>query len=305
MRLGKLKKVDLRSEWKNEATGFTKWLSKQENLNMLGEEIGIDIQYLNSEESVGRYSVDIVAEEENSGRKIIIENQLEYTDHDHLGKIITYASGYDAEIVIWVVKDVRDEHKQAVDWLNEHTDEQINIFILKIELWQIGESQIAPKFQIVSQPNDWAKALKSGYTKGLTETKMMQLDFWNKFKEFASKSNTKLRLRKTYPQHWYDISIGMTGFHIALIVDTRNKVIRCEIYISDSKEIFHQFHSNKEKIEEMLGEKLDWMELPDSKASRIVLIKDADFTKVSEWETYFSWLLEKAESFNKVFRKYI
>ena len=107
MQLGKLKKVDLRTVWENEPRNFTKWLSKEENLNLLGEEIGIDISFIKTEANVGRYNVDILAEEENTGRKIIIENQLEITNHDHLGKIITYASGYDAEIIIWIVKDVR------------------------------------------------------------------------------------------------------------------------------------------------------------------------------------------------------
>jgi hypothetical protein len=118
MALSKLKKVNLREEWKHEATDFTNWLAKDENLLLLSEEIGIDISLVQTEASVGQFSVDILAEESNTNRKIVIENQLETTDHDHLGKIITYASGFDAEIVIWIVKGVRDEHKQAVDWLS-------------------------------------------------------------------------------------------------------------------------------------------------------------------------------------------
>jgi hypothetical protein len=124
MTLGKLKKVDLKNEWKHEAYDFSKWLAQQENLDMLSDEIGIGIQLIEREASVGKFNVDILAQEENSERKIIIENQLETTDHGHLGKIITYAAGYDAEIIIWIVKDVRDEHKKAIEWLNEHTDEK-------------------------------------------------------------------------------------------------------------------------------------------------------------------------------------
>ena len=115
--------------WKNESSDFTAWLSRKENLDLLGEEIGIDISLIKTEVNVGRYNVDILAEEENTGRKIIIENQLENTNHDHVGKIITYAAGYDAEIIIWIVKDARDEHKQAIDWLNRHTDQNVNFFI--------------------------------------------------------------------------------------------------------------------------------------------------------------------------------
>ena len=116
---------------------------------MLSEDIGVDIKLTQTEANVGKFSVDILAEEESSGRKIIIENQLEGTNHDHLGKIITYASGYGAEIIIWIVRDYREEHQKAVDWLNEHTDEYISFFLIRIELWQIGESNPAPKFEIV------------------------------------------------------------------------------------------------------------------------------------------------------------
>jgi len=304
MKLERLKKVDLRSVWKNESSDFTVWLSRKENLDLLGEEIGIDISLIKTEANVGRYNVDILAEEENTGRKIIIENQLENTNHDHLGKIITYAAGYDAEIIIWIVKDARDEHKQAIDWLNRHTDQNVNFFIVKIELWQIGDSPIAPKFQTISKPNDWAKALRGSDKTDLTDTKLLQLNFWTRFKEYAEEHKTSLRLRKAYPQHWYDISYGDSRSHISLIIDTQNKAIRCEIYIPDSKDIYWNFYRNKDKIEEDLGEKLEWLELPGKKASRIVLTRKADVTNEDEWEQQFKWLLEKAESFKRVFGKY-
>lgn len=304
MHLGKLKKVDLRSIWNNEARDFSTWLSKEENLFSLGEEIGIDLSLIETEASVGRYSVDILAEEENTGKKIIIENQLEITDHDHLGKIITYASGYDAEIILWIVKDVRDEHKQAIDWLNDHTDEKINLFIIKIELWKIGESPVAPKFQVISKPNDWAKAIRGSSKSNLTETKLLQLDFWNRFKEYSLNQKTKLKLRKAYPQHWYDISIGISKAHISLIADTQNNLVRCELYIPDSKELYHKFFENKEKIESELNEKLEWYELLEKKASRIVLVRDAIISAENKWEEYFNWLKLKSEDFQKVFKKY-
>lgn len=304
MKLNKLKKVELRTVWKNEPNNFTKWLAISENLSLLGEEIGIEINLIKTEANVGKFNVDILAEEENTGRKIIIENQLEKTDHSHLGQLVTYASGFDAEIIIWIVKGVRDEYKQAIDWLNEHTDEEINFFIVKIELWQIGDSDIAPKFQIISKPNEWAKALKGSVRTKLTDTQMMQLDFWAKFKEYAIENKSKLRFRKVNPQHWYDISCGMSEAHICLIIDTRENQIRCELYISDSKETYNKFFDQKEKIEKDLNEKLEWAELLNKKASRIKISKDVDFNKVTEWEIYFEWLLTEANKFHKVFNKY-
>jgi hypothetical protein len=303
MALSKLKKVDLREEWKHEATDFTNWLAQDENLQLLSEEIGIDISLVQTEASVGKFSVDILAEEDNTGRKIVIENQLETTNHDHLGKIITYASGFDAEIVIWIVKDVRDEHKQAVDWLNEHTDDKINIFAIRMELWQIGDSPYAPKFYVVSKPNDWAKAIKTSASRSsdLSDRKLMQLEFWTQFKEYASANGATLRLRKAYPQHWYDISIGNSKSHLSLVVDADNEQIRCEFYIPDSKPLFTALHGNKEAIESKLPHELEWMELEGKKASRIRTIHTIDVADNANWEASFQWLMNTAQEFHAVF----
>lgn len=134
MKLGKLDRVDLREYWKHEALDCTRWLSESANIEVLSDEVGIGIHIAQTEASVGRFNVDILAEEENTGRKIIIEHQLEVTDHLHLGQLITYAAGLEAAFVVWVVRDAREEHRQAVDWLNEHTDEQVNFFLVQIEL---------------------------------------------------------------------------------------------------------------------------------------------------------------------------
>jgi hypothetical protein len=303
MALSKLKKVDLREEWQHEATDFTNWLAQDENLQLLSEEIGIDITLVQTEASVGKFSVDILAEEENTGRKIVIENQLETTNHDHLGKIITYASGFDAEIVIWIVKDVRDEHKKAVDWLNEHTDDKINLFAIRMELWQIGDSPYAPKFYVVSKPNDWAKAIKQSTAQSdLSDRRLMQLEFWTQFKEYATSHKSTLRLRKAYPQHWYDISIGNSKSHLSLVVDADNEQIRCEFYIPDSKPLFKLLHDSKEAIEANLpAHELEWMELEGKKASRVRTVNGIDVGKNENWEKSFNWLMETAQEFQSVF----
>lgn len=214
--LSKLQNVDLRDVWGNEAIDFTKWLAFQENLNLLSEELGINIKFIKTEANVGKYNVDILAEEENSNKKIIIENQLEYTDHEHLGKIITYASGYDAEIIIWIVKDVREEHQKAIDWLNENTDENINFFLIKIELWQIGDSNPAPKFDIIIRPNEWAKVIKTSTDGGkLTYTKLKQLEFWTRFNDFLKVKDTNFRINTPRPGYWYDVNNGSSEAYIS------------------------------------------------------------------------------------------
>ncbi len=305
MKLAKLKKVDLREVWQHEALQFTKWLAKEENLSLLSDEIGIEISLIQTEANVGKFNVDILAEEENRGRKIVIENQLESTDHDHLGKLITYASGFDAGIIVWIVKDVRDEHKQAVDWLNEHSDEHANFFAIEMEVWQIGDSPYAPKFNVISQPNDWAKAIKKGSTDStLSDIKLMQLDFWTDFRKFGQERKSILSFRKTHPQHWYDISIGIPKSHLSLVVDTRNNQMRCEYYIPDDKELYKGFEEFKDEINAELQCEMEWMYLEGKKASRMRTVTDADISNSDAWEQYFSWLLSKSIDFQKVFTKY-
>jgi len=306
MDLGKLEKVDLRNAWKNEATDFTSWLSKEENLTLLSDEIGINITLLQTEASVGGFNVDILAEEENTGRKIIIENQLEVTNHDHLGKIITYASGHDAEIIIWIIKDVRDEHKRAIDWLNEHTDEDVNFFAIKMELWKIGDSPPAPKFYIISKPNDWAKTIKKSSRQAiLTETKLLQLEFWDKLKEYVVNNSKRLRATKTYPQHWYNFSIGSSDAHISLTINTQTNLMGCEIWIPNKKELFFGLRESKEEIEKELDEELEWMELAGKKGSRIKVSKEAEINNPDNWESCIKWLVDEAEKFHEIFGKHI
>lgn len=306
MNLSKLKKIELREAWSHEAHHFTKWLAEEENLKMLGDELGFDIKLIQTEAGVGSFSLDILAEEDNTGKKIIIENQLEVTDHDHLGKLITYASGYDAKVIVWVVKDVREEHRQAIDWLNEHTDEETEFYLVKIELWQIDSSPYAPKFEIISKPNDWTKTVRHSAEVGeLTDTKIKQLEFWNLFKDFAKRNNSRLRLQKCYPQHWTNISIGLSEAHVSLTINTRENLFGAELYIPSKKELYGKALENKEQIENELGEKLEWMELPERKASRIKVSMLANFEDKIKWEDYFEWMLKEAEKFQKVFPKYL
>lgn len=305
MKLGELKKVDLRDVWQHEEYDFSKWLAEEKNIELLSNEIGIELINIQTEAPSGRYSVDITAEDEETKRKVIIENQLEITNHDHLGKIITYASGYDADILIWLVKDYREEHKQAIDWLNENTNSKINFFLIRVELWQIENSPIAPKFNIISQPNDWAKALKAGKGEGqLSETQMMQLDFWGKFKRYAEENKTKLKLRKERAQHWFDISYGNSTSHLSLTINTQQNQLGCEIYIPNSKQTYEYLVNHKDEIEKQIGSKLDWMELPEKKASRVKLSSSADLEKEDKWQEYFEWMKSTAELFQKVFGKY-
>ncbi len=302
MHLSKLEKVELREVWKHEARDFTQWLAQDDILEILSDEIGIDIGLLQVEASVGQFNVDILAAEKNTGSKIVIENQLETTDHDHLGKIITYASGFDAEFIIWIVKSLRDEHKQAVDWLNDHTDQKINIFVIKMEVWKIADSPYAAKFQVVAKPNDWAKAIKEHQSSDLlSNIKMLQLEFWTQFKEYAQEHQPQLKLRKVSPQHWYDISFRFSNAHLRLTVNSQSGHMSCEVYIPDDKPLFFHLLEQKTEIETALSATLLWEELPAKKASRIKVVHPCELTHQIEWESYHICLLKQVIAFQKVF----
>lgn len=303
-KLAKLSKVELRDVWPHEALDFTKWLALEENLDVLSEEIGIDIKLIGTEVSVGKFNVDILAEEENTGHKIIIENQLEDTDHDHLGKIITYASGHDAKVIVWVVRDAREEHRQAIEWLNSHTDDEIGFFLIKIELYKIDESSPAPKFEIICKPNEWAKTVKTNSSgDAISNTKLQQLEFWENFKDFVRATDKAIRLQSSRPQHWFDISMGSSEAHVALTVNTREDLIGCEVYINKNKDLYNFLVERKSQIENEIGEVAIWVDA--AKASRIKISKKVNgIFNESEAKDNFDWLYKKTILFQNTFSKH-
>ncbi|MBQ8225479.1 MAG: DUF4268 domain-containing protein [Bacteroides sp.] len=304
MKLGKIKRVtDLRSVWHHEAKDFSKWLAQENNLMQLSEAIGVDIVLEELESSVGSFNVDLYAIEEGTDRRIIIENQLEDTNHDHLGKLITYASGKGAEVIVWIVKRARDEHRQAIEWLNQNTGVKIGFFLVEIELWQIDDSAIAPKFNVVERPNDWAKQMKN--VDSLSDTKQLQLNFWQQLSETIKSTEmyaNEFSPRKAQPQHWYDLSVGSSSYHVGLTVNTQKNRLGAEIYIPDDKEKFAMFKLHSKEIEEIVGSKLEWREA--TKATRIITLQSYNISDENQWTQAIEWLLHKAILFKQITKQF-
>lgn len=286
----------------NEATNFTKWLAEEENLEELGKAVGIDIDLEERESSVGSFNVDLYATENGSGRKIIIENQLEDTNHDHLGKLITYASGKGAEVVIWIVKRARDEHRQAIEWLNQHTDSNIGFFLVEIELWQINDSLLAPKFNVVEKPNDWGKYMKS--IEGMSETDLLKLEFWQAFNDQMSSSpefQREFNLRKPQPQHWYDLSLGTSSYYISLNINTQKKKIDAGLYIPSDKEVFHRLEEHADTFKEAIGKDVEFRDA--GKSSRVLLYHSINVKDRAKWSDAATWMFEMALKFKKTVKE--
>lgn len=303
--LGTLKEItDLRSIWPHEALNFTPWVA--ENVDLLADAVGLDITVDETESSVGDFNVDIYASETGTDRKIIIENQLEDTDHDHLGKLITYASGKGADVLIWVVKHAREEHKAAVEWLNNHTDDKIGFFLCEIKLFQIGDSQIAPSFTVVERPNDWTKEIRK--TASANPTQQQRLEYWQAFNDYAFSDANFSRIfnkRKPTTDHWMDFSIGSSACHIAVSQIQKRKAVDVELYINDDKELFKSLFAHKDEIEKNMEMELEWKELSERKASRILIEKTVDLDDRATWPEQFDYIMDTCIKMKKAFKRYL
>lgn len=306
--LGRLERVDLRKVWLNEASAFTPWLAKEENLRLLGETIGIELELEAQEKNVGPFRADILCKDTATDNWVLIENQLERTDHSHLGQLLTYAAGLMAVTVVWIAERFTEEHRATLDWLNERTDESINFFGLEIELWRIGDSPVAPKFNIISQPNDWtrtvAETARQMQAGELSETKQIQQEFWTEFRNHMEAAGSFLKATKPLPQHWMNLALGRSGFKLMAICNTRDNRIGAFVVMTNdpSKACFQYLEANRSVIEKEAGTPLEWEELPGKKESRVALrLHNVDPLDRARWPEYHKWLREKLETLHKVF----
>ncbi len=310
--LGRLQKVELREAWTSESSDFTPWLAQEENLNLLGEAIGIELELESQEKDVGPFRADILCKDTATDNWVLIENQLARTDHSHLGQLLTYAAGLNAVTIVWIAERFTAEHRATLDWLNERTDEKINLFGLEIELWRIGDSPIAPKFNIISQPNDWARTVQQAATGSgeVSAHRQLQLKFWTAFKQYMEAKGSFVRCQKPSPQHWMNYAIGRSGVHLDSIISLWNSEtglkgpeIRAELYLNgpNAKQEFAALEKQKESIEKALGFPLTWHNPEGKAACRLYTRQNADFTNEALWSEQFEWLQQRLEIMHKVF----
>lgn len=306
--LGEIKKVSLRTKWTNEATEFTPWLAMEENIKKLGIAIGFELEVENTEVSAGPFSADILAKDISTGNYVIIENQLGKTDHDHLGKTITYASVLDASSVVWIAGEFTEEHKKSLDWLNDHTTDEISFYGVQVELWQIDDSKPALRFNIISRPNEAVR--QAGRTKGgedLSQNRKFQLDFWTKFKEKIIKTKKIPSSQTPRPQSWFDVTIGKSNIFISNICNTEENSVGIRIYIRNqiAETMLPYLESRKEEIESAIGQKLIWNQNPENRDKVIALFHPTDFKDQKMVEIALNWLVEYTVKFRETFSKII
>lgn len=304
--LGKLQRINLREAWKHEAAEFTPWLAQADNLALLAEHLGLsELEIVGVEQWVGDFKLDILCSDGTG--QVIIENQLEKTNHSHLGQILTYAAGVGARKVIWVAESFRTEHVAALEFLNQHTTDELDFFAVEVELWRIGDSPMAPSFNVVVKPNDWAKAGRESAkaATSTTPTKQRQLMFWTGWSEWLQARGSALRTQKPLPQHWTNLALGRTGIHLAATLNSRESRLGMGVYIDhpNSKSMFKQLQARQAEIEDALKLRLQWNELPDGHACRIFHVRtDSPLEDEEQWPSYFAWMEDMALRMSAVFR---
>ncbi len=305
--IGKLKEIDVRNLWQHEQYDFSKWLAKENNLEYLNDILGLTLTDVNTEEYVGPFRCDIVAKDETTNDVIIIENQLEPTNHEHLGKTITYAAGLNAKYIVWIAKKAKEEHRAAVEWLNNNSSQNINFFLIEIHAYQIGDSEPAPLFKIIEQPNDFIKADKTNSKNDeLNKSQAERLTFWDQFNQAVIEHNRPFNVRKATTDHWYDVALGTSNAHLAITLVNKEGRVGIELYINDDKELFDKLYTDREIIESELDSKLNWQRLDNRKASRIICYIDGlNFDDHSNYPELNERIISTVIKMRKVFKKYL
>lgn len=310
IKLSTITPVELRDCWQSESSDFTPWLAQEENMKLLAEAINIDeLEVIAQEEYVGPYRADILCKEPGTEKFVLIENQLEKTDHTHLGQIMTYAAGLDAVTIIWIAQRFTEEHRAAIDWLNNITDKEFNFYGIEIKLIKIDDSCAAPVFNVIAKPNDSSKSARSASSQksmdDKTDTEKFRYEFWLSFIEYMNDNPSKLfKPQRASDNHWMNIAIGTSKASICLLINQRDNKITTQLYINDDieKKLFDALLEYKEKATSEICQNLDWRRLDGKKSSTIDLVLNCDLSDKSKHYELFEWLKVNTEKFIMFFK---
>lgn len=302
---GTIERVDIRRIWANEATDFTPWLAN--NLDVLGKALGLDLEFQAREAPIGAYSLDILARDVQGGRPVAIENQLGPTDHNHLGQLLTYGAGCDAEVMVWIAKEFRDEHREALDLLNHRTGEDSEFFGVEVELWQIDGSRPAVNFKLVSTPNQWRKQIPGSRPPAPVSEKMQKYRaFFQELIDTLRQQHQFTNARKGQPQNWYSFAAGKTGFSYGANFVSNGRA-RVELYIDTGERVrneqaFGWLSDQQAAVESELGLELSWEPLASRRACRIAAYRDGSIEDdEASLRLVGNWMIDELIKFKRVF----
>jgi len=313
MKVGSLTSVPIREVWKDEARDLTPWLA--DNPGLLADVLGLELELEGQEVSVGPFSADLLLRDVSTGQLVVVENMINPTDHDHLGKVITYAAGLEAHHVVLLAERFRPEHRSALTWLNMISGDDYSFFGISLEVWRIADSAPAPRLRVEVQPHDWARTVRSTAGSGPTDRQMLYREFWaTVLPEIHTAYPGWSRASKPQKQPWMNFPAGRSGlaFVGAFARQDKESVLRAELYIDtgsqeENKELFDELQAKGQLIEEAIGEELSWERLDDRRASRVALYCPvaAAVTDRELWPEIRPWLVEALGRMRDSFGPYL
>ena len=301
---GELIKVPLREIWAHEANDFTPWLA--ENIEALGNALGLELELTSREASVGGFSLDLLAEDLGSSKTVIVENQLSQTDHDHLGKLLTYAAGFDASIVIWICEEVREEHRQALDWLNQRTDINTQFFAVVVVVLKVDDSKPAFDFNLVVSPNEWQKSKRQGTSTNLSPKAEQYKSYFQALIDELVESYDFTGSYTAQSRNYYQFSSGFQKIYFDTRFTQKGRV-RAAIYINldlqhENQKLFDALRRQETEITSEFGSGLEWEGPNERKHSTISVYRDGDIeSSDGELEEIRKWHIENLLKLKEVF----
>ncbi len=298
--VSRLEVVPIREAFKHEAHHFTRWL--EEHIEALEDRIGVKMTVIQREKDVGDFNVDLLCEDAN-GHAIIIENQLEKTDHSHLGQLLTYLVNLDAKTAIWIASEPRPEHKRVIDWLNESTPSDISFYLIKVEAIRIVDSPFAPLFTVLIAPDNQAKIVGEK-KKEWANSHLQREEFWKGLLE-RSRKNKIILFSAVSPSRYDYINTGAGKTGIYYTYKLRKDDTEINLYIDlktgeKNKQIYDELYKDKEEIEKAFGEKLEW-DRGDNKRSSLILkrYQEGGLSTPEKWEELQDKLIDGMDRFHK------
>lgn len=303
VQLGRLGPVDLRDVWESEPYGFTPWLASEENLNDLAEALGIGaLELVSTEEAVSEFSVDIVARIAGTDALVAIENQLEKSDHIHLGQAVTYAAGTEARVVVWIARKFKEGHLAALEWLNRKTTDDVAFFGVELSAVRIGDSLPAPRFDVVVKPNEWARLVRDRANAGeLSAENERNLEYWQAYDRIASAHGVRHGMARLPIGTNYYTYFGRTGVGMSVFLARARSNVGVYVFHTDpdAHRILDRLMAEQKQIEQEIGATLNWRRLPSG--FHIVFSISADADEKAVWEEQHLKLANAAAKLRAVF----